>query len=271
MQRARAGEPIIMGILNATPDSFSDGGDFFSPVDALTHAEQMISDGAEIIDLGAESTRPGSQRISADDQIDRLRKIMPDLVKLGAPVSIDTTLGKVAKFALDAGAQMLNDISAGEEDPDMFKLAAEFKTPICLMHKKGIPETMQNQPHYDNVLREVTNYLTERVNLATQAGIDKSDCIIDPGIGFGKTLAHNLTLLNNTDKFAKIAGPILIGTSRKRFIDYIANAPDPQNRVGGTIASCIIPLTKGATIFRVHDIVQTRQALKVANSILAAK
>ena len=270
MQRARAGEPIIMGILNTTPDSFSDGGEFFSPSKAIQHAEQMLEDGADIIDIGAESTRPGSKRISAANQIERLCQVLPNLVKLGAPVSIDTTLSPVAKFAIDSGAQMLNDISAGEEDSSIFELAAKFDLPICLMHKKGIPETMQANPQYDNVVAEVAKYLNQRVSLAVSAGIKRENCIVDPGIGFGKTLAHNLALLKNSDQFCNIAGAVLVGTSRKRFIDNIADAPSPQSRLGGTIASCVMTFCKGASIFRVHDVAQTKQALLVAKEILSA-
>ena len=255
--------PVVMGILNATPDSFSDGGKFVRPEIAVARAREMLAQGADIIDIGAESTRPGAERVAASDQIDRLAEILPAVCELGAIVSIDTTRARVAEFALQAGAKIINDISAGEEDPEILALAGALGSPICLMHKKGSPDSMQKNPEYFDVVSEVARYLELRVESAMQAGVDREKCIVDPGIGFGKTLAHNLELIKHTARFAKIAGPVLMGTSRKRFIGEIANEPVPENRLGGTIASNLYALGEGAKIFRVHDVKQTRQALDV--------
>ena len=263
----RTGQPVVMGILNVTPDSFSDGGEFFDPSAAVTQTQKMIADGADIIDIGAESTRPGSRPIGEDEQIDRLRNILPAIANLKTLVSIDTTSSKVASFALDAGATIINVISAGRDDPEILTLSAKRNVPIILMHMLGQPKTMQDQPHYDNVVTEVRDFLANRIDAAESAGIPRKHCIVDPGIGFGKLLEHNLALLAGVKTLLELDCPVLIGPSRKRFIGELTGTSDPHERISGTVASCIETLRQGATIFRVHDVAELVSAIKVAQAI----
>lgn len=265
--------PLVMGILNVTPDSFSDGGLHEDPSTALARAETMLAEGAAIIDVGAESSRPGSQRISPAEQIARLRDILPPLCRLAEGldrlVSIDTTRAEVARFALDAGAAIVNDISAGQDDPAILPLAGEYDARVVLMHMQGQPATMQAQPRYDDVVAEVRDFLAGRLAAAERAGLDPNRCIIDPGIGFGKTTEHNLALLAHLDALAELGCDVLLGPSRKRFIDAVAAAPQPADRLGGTIAACLAGLTRGARLFRVHDVAPVAQALTIARAIAA--
>ncbi len=262
--------PVVMGVLNVTPDSFSDGGDFLSPSVAVAQARRMLTDGADIIDIGAESTRPGSGRVSPAQQIARLVDILPAVNATGAIVSIDTTSADVAAFALDSGAAMVNDVSAGRDDPAILALAAERGAALCLMHMLGEPKAMQVDPQYDDVVAEVKAFLAERVDVACAAGVSRERIIIDPGIGFGKKLAHNLALLANVAELCSLGLPVLVGPSRKRFIDDVANVAMPADRVPGTIAACLAARAGGATVFRVHDVAATVQALKIAAAIDAA-
>ena len=266
----RTRRPIVMGVLNVTPDSFSDGGEFFSPEPAVAQARRMVDQGADVIDIGAESTRPGSERVTADEQVRRLATILPAVAKLGVVVSIDTTLAAVAEFALDAGAAMLNDVSAGREDPGIFDLAAGRSVPICLMHMLGEPKTMQADPSYDDVVTEVRDFLAERRDAAVGAGVRAERVIVDPGIGFGKTLEHNLALLANVDVLAALGHPVLIGASRKRFIGDLTGQQVAASRQPGTIAACVSSWRRGASIFRVHDVGAATQALTVAKAIAEA-
>ena len=259
--------PMVMGVLNVTPDSFSDGGRFIDPAAATAQAKAMIDQGADVIDIGAESTRPGSERVSPDEQIRRLDPILPDLCRHGGPVSIDTTSAQVASFALDAGAVIVNDVSAGRDDPDLLGLVAERNAAIVLMHMLGAPKSMQRDPHYDDVVTEVRDFLAARLDAATAAGIARDRCIIDPGIGFGKTLAHNLALLSHTSALCEVGAPVLIGPSRKRFIGEITGVTDPADRLGGTLAALCAAYANGASIFRVHDVGPARQALDVLRRI----
>jgi len=263
----RTRRPVIMGVLNVTPDSFSDGGAFLDAGRAIAQAERMVHEGADVIDVGAESTRPGSDRVSPAEQIERLEPILPAVVDLGVVVSIDTTRAAVAAFALDAGAQMLNDVSAGRDDPAILALVAERGAPICLMHMAGEPKTMQANPTYDDVVDEVCQFLRERIGAAVAAGVDAERIIVDPGIGFGKTTQHNLSLLANVEALAALGRPVLIGPSRKRFIGEIANEPAPDRRGPGTLAACLASWQRGATIFRVHDVAAAAQAFAVAQAI----
>jgi len=263
----RTRRPVVMGVLNVTPDSFSDGGDFLSPSVAVAQARRMISDGADIIDIGAESTRPGSDRVSPAEQIARLADILPTVTATGAIVSIDTTSADVAAFALDSGAVMVNDVSAGRDDPAILALTAQRGAALCLMHMLGEPKAMQVDPQYDDVVAEVKAFLAERVDVACAAGVSRERIIVDPGIGFGKKLAHNLALLANVAELCSLGLPVLVGASRKRFIDDVANVPMSADRVPGTIAACLAARRGGATIFRVHDVAATVQALKVAAAI----
>ena len=263
----RTGRPAVMGILNVTPDSFSDGGRFFSPQEAAAQAWRMVDGGADVIDVGAESTRPGSARVSAEEQIARLREILPAVAKMGALVSIDTTLAAVADFALDAGATIVNDVSAGREDPDMLPLVARRKAAIVLMHMLGEPRTMQESPVYRDVVGEVRDFLAQRLAVAEGAGVPRERCIVDPGIGFGKKLEHNLALLAGVGKLAELGRPVLIGPSRKRFLGELTGVAEPAQRVAGTLSACLEAYRRGATIFRVHDVAPVVQALAVAKAI----
>ncbi len=263
-------KPLLMGVLNVTPDSFSDGGMYPSSKDAITRGLEMIEQGADIIDIGGESTRPGAERVNATEQKRRvldviagLRKEIPQHIH----ISIDTTLSEVAKAALEAGATMLNDVSAGREDESLLKLAASCNVSICLMHMQGDPGTMQDNPSYENVTREVSEYLLERAQHAESLGVEKSNIILDPGIGFGKRTLHNLELLRDLKKIVELGYPVLLGTSRKRFMGEISNREDPRERMPATCATTALGVLAGANIFRVHDVWQNRQALDVTQAI----
>ncbi len=267
-------KPLLMGVLNVTPDSFSDGGMYPSSNDAITRALEMIEQGADIIDIGGESTRPGAQRVDATEQKRRvldviagLRKELSSSGNKHIHISIDTTLSEVAEAALHAGATMLNDVSAGNEDESLLNLAATANVPICLMHMKGEPGNMQDNPSYENVTREVSEYLLERAKHAESVGVNKSNLIVDPGIGFGKRTQHNLELLRDLKKIVDLGYPVLLGTSRKRFMGEISNRDDPRERMPATCATSAMGVLAGVKIFRVHDVWQNRQALDVTWAI----
>ena len=260
-----------MGVLNVTPDSFSDGGRFLSSEDAVAHAVELVEEGADLLDVGAESTRPGSDRVSCDQQIARLEPIMGKITQLGVPVSIDTTSSEVASYALRAGAAIINDISAGRDDPKMLPLAGREKAAIVLMHMLDQPKTMQNDPRYENVVTTVTDFLSQRLQLALDAGIDRKRIMLDPGIGFGKTLMHNLELLAGLGRLAELGCAVLVGPSRKRFIGELTDEPQPDRRIAGTLAACILAYERGATVFRVHDVKFVSQALELAWAIKQVK
>ena len=273
-----------MGILNVTPDSFSDGGQHNSPKKAIARAIEMINQGADIIDIGGESTRPGAKEISAQEQIDRVIPVIEGIRNIETEtknvkdrnvtniiISIDTTDYQVAKQALEAGANWINDISAGEDSAggteQMIKLAADKNVPIILMHRQGKSDRMQDDPQYDDVCAEVKSYLQARAKLALKSGVDKDNIILDPGIGFGKTLQHNLALLANLDALVALGYPVLLGTSRKRFLGELLNQDDPQQRVIGTCATTALGVQAGVQIFRVHDVIENKQAMGVAWAI----
>lgn len=260
--------PQIMGILNVTPDSFSDGGLFVDPQQAVERVLQMVEEGADIIDIGGESTRPGAEPVSIEEEIKRVVPVVQEIRRQSKiPISIDTTKAGVAVRALEAGATMINDVSAGRFDPEMLPLAAKANVPICLMHMKGEPRTMQQNPLYEDVVAEVKTFLRERIDVCLRAGIKKEKIIIDPGIGFGKRVEDNVRLLKELDQFQALGCPILIGTSRKSFIGHLTGA-EIQDRLPGTLASLAIAIQKGANILRVHDVAETRQFLNVFNAIL---
>jgi len=265
----RTGVPVVMGILNVTPDSFSDAGAFFDPAAAVAHARRMAAEGADVLDVGAESTRPGSERVAPAEQIRRLAPVLGEVAVLGVPVSIDTTSAEVADYALSAGATIVNDVSAGREDADLLPLAAARGAAVVLMHMLGRPKTMQADPRYDDVVTEVRDFLTERLVAAAAAGVPREHCIVDPGIGFGKTLEHNLQLLDGVAALAAMGVPVLIGASRKRFIGEITGVTDPPGRLAGSLAAACAAYARGATVFRVHDVAPARQALDVLARLTA--
>ena len=266
----RTRRAIVMGILNVTPDSFSDGGRFDDPSAAADQARRMIEEGADVIDIGAESTRPGSERVPADEQIRRLQPILGEVAGTGVIVSVDTTSAAVAEAALDAGAAIINDVAAGRDDPRMLPLAAERRCPVVLMHMLGEPSSMQADPQYGDVVAEVRDFLLQRLAAAESAGVARRRCIVDPGIGFGKKLAHNLALIAHLGALADLGVPVLLGPSRKRVIGELSDQPDVDERLGGTIAACLAGRMRGATIFRVHDVAPVRQALIVADAVARA-
>jgi dihydropteroate synthase len=262
---------VVMGILNVTPDSFSDGGQFIDVDRAVSHGIEMAQQGAAIIDIGPESTRPGSDAVSADEQIARVVPVIKNLSQqIDIPVSIDTRIHDVAKAAIEAGASIINDITALADD-DMIQLAAQAQVPVILMHMQGTPQTMQADPHYDDVVDEVTEYLMERAKTAENAGISKERIILDPGIGFGKTTEHNLQLLNRLDLLCERGYRVLVGASRKRFIGQITGKDTPADRIFGTAATTAFAIAKGASIIRVHDVAETVDVVKVSNAIYGAK
>jgi dihydropteroate synthase len=261
-----------MGILNVTPDSFSDGGKYTGLGAALRQAATMIAEGADIIDVGGESTRPGSLPVGADEQIER---VMPVIAELRARypdtvISIDTTLSKVAAAALHAGANMINDVSAGLDDAAMLALAAASGARIILMHRQGAPLTMQDNPFYQDVAAEVQTLLTERIEAALAAGVKAAQIIIDPGIGFGKRKQDNLALLAGLDRLTGLGYPVLLGASRKRFMGNLLNVSAPEQLVTATAVTTALGVMAGVRIFRVHDVMPNRQAAEVAWAILQA-
>lgn len=263
--------PAVMGILNVTPDSFSDGGRYFAPEAALRHAREMVADGAQIIDVGGESTRPGSDLVGVDEE---LRRVLPVVEALAAevalPLSVDTMKAEVARRALQAGAHLINDVSALRYDPEMAVVVAEARCSVCLMHMQGEPKTMQNEPHYDDVVAEVERYLVERMAFAVDAGIAEEQIILDPGIGFGKTVEHNLSLLRHLDRFVALGRPVLLGTSRKRFIAAIVGG-DLAQRDLGTLVTTVAAALAGVHLFRVHDVKANVEALRMASAIRASR
>jgi len=256
---------IVMGVLNITPDSFSDGGDFLDTEKAVARGIEMAAQGAAIIDIGAESTRPESKAVDAEEQIKRVAPIIEKLAaKIKIPISIDSRNFEVAEAAIDAGASIINDITA-LEDERMAQLAAGENMPIVLMHMQGSPDTMQIEPSYKNVVKEVLGYLIKKAQTAQKAGIEKEKIFIDPGIGFGKTLEHNLELLRNIDVFVGSGYRVLLGTSRKKFIGTITGKIVPKERIFGTAATVAIAAAAGVSIVRVHDVAQMVDVVKTAN------
>jgi len=258
----------IMGILNVTPDSFSDGGQFFNKDKAVEQAFRMIEDGADIIDVGGESTRPGAAEVSVKEEIKRVVPIIKAITKQASvPVSIDTYKASVAEAAVSAGASMINDISGLRFDPEMPDIAAKSKVPVVIMHIKGTPKNMQRNPYYKALIPEIMDYLREGISIARRSGISDEKIIIDPGIGFGKTVAHNLEIINRLNEFTGFEKPILLGHSRKAFIGNILDDAPVADRLEGTAAAAAIGIFNGANIIRVHDIKEMASVARIADEI----
>lgn len=258
----------IMGILNVTPDSFSDGGQFFNKDKAVEQAFRMIEDGADIIDVGGESTRPGAAEVSVKEEINRVVPIIKAITKQASvPVSIDTYKASVAEAAVSAGASMINDISGLRFDPEMPDLAAKSKVPVVIMHIQGTPKNMQRHPYYKALIPEIMDYLREGISIARRSGISDEKIIIDPGIGFGKTVAHNLEIINRLNEFKGFEKPILLGHSRKAFIGNILDDAPAADRLEGTAAAAAIGIFNGADIIRVHDIKEMARVARIADEI----
>ncbi|CAA9428517.1 MAG: Dihydropteroate synthase [uncultured Rubrobacteraceae bacterium] len=265
-------DPVLVSILNVTPDSFSDGGEFFGAEPAVAQAEKMLDEGAQIIDVGGESTRPGSDPVSPEEELRRvipvvqgIRKVRPEAI-----ISIDTYRASIAESVLDAGARVVNDVTALGGDPTMAGLVAERGCPVILMHMLGEPKSMQKDPRYEDVVREVRDFLAGRAEHAIRRGVREENIVLDPGIGFGKTLRHNLELLNNLDVFVELGFPVLVGASRKSFLGKITGANDARARVFGTVATSVMAYEQGATLFRVHDVQANKEALEVAAAVRRA-
>ena len=258
---------LIMGIINVTPDSFSDGGERYDAVKAIADGVAMVKSGAHILDIGGESSRPGATPVSEDEELARVLPVVRGLrEETDAPISIDTYKSNVARAALNAGADIVNDISALRFDPAMAAMIAAEKVPVVLMHMQGTPRTMQREPKYDDVVREVRDFLAAQLYTAMDAGIAQGMIVIDPGIGFGKTLQHNLQLLRGLPMIAALGQPVLVGTSRKAFIGRILNA-EPLDRVEGSLATAVASVLAGANIIRAHDVAETTKAVKIADAI----
>jgi dihydropteroate synthase len=252
--------PVIMGILNVTPDSFSDGGAFLSPDAAMAHAQQMVTEGADIIDIGAESTRPNAVAVSAAEELQRLEFVLPAVVRVGLPVSIDTMKATVAAWALDRGAAIVNDVWGLQRDPDMADVVARHRVPVIVMHNRDAAD-----PRID-IVADIAAFFERSLAIAARAGIPRDSIVLDPGIGFGKTREQSMTAIARLDRLKTFGLPLLVGASRKRFIDAVTPAP-PDARLGGSIAAHILAVERGAALIRVHDVAATVQAMRVMAAI----
>jgi dihydropteroate synthase len=257
----------LMGVVNVTPDSFSDGGLYLEPEAAIAHGAELADEGADVLDVGGESTRPGAEEVSVEVEVARTEPVVADLAALGHRVSIDTSKRAVAEAALDAGAEIVNDVNAMRADPEIGALCADRGAELVLMHMQGTPRTMQDEPTYEDVVDDVRRFLAERIEAALAAGVAEERIWVDPGIGFGKTLEHNLELLRRLGELRDLGRPILVGTSRKSFIGKV-DGSGPDERIGGTIASSVLAVAAGADMLRVHDVAEAVQATRVAAAIL---
>ncbi len=259
--------PKLMGVVNVTPDSFSDGGLYLDPELAIEHGRELEAVGAEILDVGGESTRPGAEPVAEAEELARVVPVIDGLAGGEAAISVDTSKAAVAAAALDAGAEIVNDITALRGDPEMAALCADRGATVVLMHMRGTPRTMQDEPRYDDVVSEVSAFLAERLEAAVAAGVEAERIWLDPGIGFGKTAEHNLELLRRLAELRQLGRPLVVGTSRKSFIGRV-DGSDAGERLGGTIASSVLAAAEGADVLRVHDVAEVGQAMAVAGAIL---
>ena len=259
----------IMGILNVTPDSFSDGGEWFERGAAVEHGHRLAAEGAAILDVGGESTRPYAQPVAAEDELARVIPVIEALVGAGAQLSVDTMKVAVARAAVEAGATLVNDVTAFRHEPGMAALVAERGCDCCLMHMLGDPQTMQEDPRYDDVVSEVKAFLEERAAFAVAEGVPEARILVDPGIGFGKTVEHNLELVRRLDEIVALGFPVVVGTSRKAFLGRLTGREDPHDRVAATVATNVLALERGASVFRVHDVAESVDALTMAAATLA--
>jgi dihydropteroate synthase len=268
--RVEVPEPVVMGVLNVTPDSFSDGGAWLDPRAAIGHGHELVAQGAAILDVGGESTRPGAAPVDEAEELRRVLPVIAELAGAGARLSIDTSKAAVAAAALDAGATIVNDVTALRGDPAMAALVADRGCDVCLMHMLGEPRTMQRDPRYDDVVDDVRAFLLARLEHAVALGIDERRVWLDPGIGFGKTIDHNLELLSRLDEIVALGRPVVVGTSRKSFLGKITGR-DAGDRVAATIATNVLALARGARVFRVHDVAESHDALAVAAATLRGR
>lgn len=262
---------VLMGVVNVTPDSFSDGGRFLEVRDAVAHGRRLVAEGADILDVGGESTRPGADPVETAEELQRVVPVVAELAGEGAGVSVDTMKATVAQAAVAAGASYVNDVSAFRHDPEMAAFVADSGVSCCLMHMLGEPKSMQRAPRYEDVVSEVKAFLEDRLAFAVAAGVAEERIQLDPGIGFGKTLEHNLELLRRLDEIVALGRPVVIGVSRKAFIGRITGRAAGVDRVFGTVSANVVALTRGARIFRVHDVAAHRDGLEVAAATLAGR
>ncbi len=263
--------PALMGIVNVTPDSFSDGGAFLDPDDAADHARRLVDQGADLLDIGGESTRPGSNPVDPETEAARVLPVLERLAgKVAVPISIDTRRGVVARRALDAGAAIVNDVTGLQGDPEVARAAANFGAGVVIMHMRGTPKTMQRDPAYEDLMGEIASHFRRGMAVAAEAGVPESRILVDPGIGFGKTLAHNLEILAHLTALGALGRPILVGPSRKRFVGELTGVDVPAERTFGTAGACAAAVLAGAHILRVHDVGPMRQAVDVAAAIARA-
>lgn len=263
--------PLIMGVVNTTPDSFSDGGDYNTPQQSIFHGMKLLEQGAHILDIGGESTRPNAIEVSVEEEINRVIPTIKGLKNTADFISIDTRNAKTMEMAIKAGANIINDVSALTHDPQSMHIAAQAVLPVCLMHMHGTPENMQNNPSYDDIINDLKFYFESRMEDCIKNGIKEENIILDPGIGFGKTLQHNVLILKHLKEFQSFNRPVLLGVSRKRFIQMIDGEKDPKQRLGGSLAAALHGVFEGgAQIIRVHDVGETRQALNVYQAVSSA-
>ncbi len=259
--------PAIMGVVNVTPDSFSDGGKYISPDKAIEYGLALLQEGADILDIGGESTRPGAKVVDITEEIDRVVPVIEGLAGKAKWISVDTRNAETMKAALKAGANIINDISALEDDPESISIASEAQVPIILMHKQGRPQDMQENPRYNNVVEEIFEYLQQRIKFCETHRIAHTMVVADPGIGFGKTLEDNLPIIRNIKRFHGLDVPIMLGVSRKSFIGKISNDEPPEERIPGSLSAALWGLSQGVQFYRVHDVAATRQAFKISQEI----
>ena len=260
----------IMGVINVTPDSFSDAGEAFTQADAVARGKAMVKAGVDILDIGGESTRPGAQEISISEELDRVIPVIEGLLETGVVLSVDTRHAEVMVAAIQAGAHIINDVTALSGAPKSLETAANLGCPVILMHMQGVPSTMQNAPMYEDAPREVSDYFEKRIKACEAAGIARSKIAIDPGIGFGKTVDHNLQIIKQIERLHEHGCAIVLGVSRKRFIGSITDTKNPQDRLPGSLAAAVYARTKGVQIFRVHDVRESKQALLICDYIQSA-
>lgn len=263
----KADRALVMGVVNVTPDSFSDGGRFIDPAHAVAHARALIAQGADILDIGGESTRPGAQPVDAEEECGRIIPVIEALRNCGVPLSVDTRHATTMRESIRAGAAMINDVTALRGEEDSMRVIAESDLPVCLMHMQGEPQSMQDNPRYNNVVEDVVQFFDERIAACEKNGIARERIIVDPGIGFGKNLEHNLTLLRNVSQMRKWGVPILIGVSRKRFIGELTGEKNAGDRDPGTVAASLHAVAQGAGIVRVHNVGAMKQALTVQHNL----
>jgi dihydropteroate synthase len=268
-----AADFTLMGVVNVTPDSFSDGGRYLDPNRAISRGLELAAEGAAILDIGGESTRPGALPVGTDEELRRVLPVVEGLVDAGtqAQISVDTSKATVASRALTAGATFINDVTALRGDPEMVSLVASSGADVCLMHMLGAPRTMQDDPRYEDVVSDVKRFLEERLQYAVRRGVDEDRILLDPGIGFGKTLEHNLELIARVDELVALGRPVVIGASRKSFIGRITGRTVPADRVAGTVAANVLAYERGARVFRVHDVAASRDALAIAAATVSQR